>query len=631
MLLKSVEEFQGLKLTTDVALSDSITAIVGRNGSGKTRLLKGIEAGKIQVIANDEQGVIRDFSYLNLENIRPNLIFGFNVAQNEEEIRHAFSFYNRARGSFHINSQQSIEVTSPLGYQGANIHQVAKVARTAALALGTDINSLTYHDIADYFLVAQAISMGQVNVTEIMVSYMRRKELNEYHHFKNERKGTALPHYSSPEFEMRFGSPPWLAFNEFLEIVLDGRYSISVPRDENDLLYEPKLLREDGREMNQSWLSSGEKILMWLCLMMCASSLRRSIVVPKLLLFDELDGALHPQMVQKMHKALRDIVDRFGTRIIFTTHSPTTIALFESDEIYQISEQSLEKIDKDIAIGELLVGVDQVSIHYTNKRQVYVESHHDAKLYGELFGSLKRSNSLGADYISLSFIPAAAKLAPGSVRQLVLSKFGEMDNEKVESFVQELNGQGNSAQVKGAVECLFNEGSQTVHGIIDWDHQNKETERIHVLGIKQFYSIENAILNPLTIGFYLFKNYHSEIVVNNLGLADDFDLTKLYDDSCDWQMIADSVTKRVLNLSEIAPKVECAFVRGRTVIFDEQYVYMNGHDLEGRLKLTFKFLNAHNKGSALMMDVVNREMKSSHCRSMPKAFLEIFRAIQSAR
>lgn len=636
MHITSIQEFQGLKLTTQVSLGCNIAAIIGRNGAGKSRLLQAIAEGKVQVELNSEAIPRERIQLLTMDQLQPSLTFGFDRLQHRDGQKQAVAQYVANRGKFNIDPKKSIELIGHQGMMGrnnhVNIHVVAHVVSRASDATGKDVNALDEQDVTDHFS-STPMAMGSLNVTATMLAYWDHLEQNEFHEFRNTKYGESLSYWEANEFKARFGPPPWDVFNEFLCSVLDGRYHIEKPTRENLAAYEAKIFREDGLAIDPNWLSSGEKVLMWLCLSMYASNMGRMANPPQLLLLDEPDAALHPQMVQKLHQAMKAIADRFGSNIIFTTHSPTTVALCDTGSVFQVSEHDLQPIEKDAAIAELLVGMDQVSIQYTNRRQVYVESNNDAEIYGTLFRLLKTLNKLASAYISLSFIPAAPKLSPSSVQQLLKAHLGDLNAGQVDTFIQALNGQGNCAQVVGAVESLVEEGSATVHGVIDWDLTNNLQPRVHVLGAEHFYSIENAILNPLTLGLYLLHNYPEKLAANDYGLANGFDPTSLYTNPDGWQAIADGVTKRVLQVDDAAQDVECIFLNGEHVRFDRRYVQMKGHDLERLLKndARYPFLCAISKRPTLMMDVVQRGIKSSHGRTMPRVFADLFSAIQSTR
>lgn len=639
MLLVSTEEFQGLKLTKHVNLDSCVAAIVGRNGAGKTRLLHAIAEGKI-VVEFKDAAITRDrIWHLKMDQFQPNLTFGFDRVRHREGVLRAVQLYATHRDLFHVDPQESLKAIAQAGGSAdaargsVDIHALAAVVSHASSALGKQANALEPQDIEDYFTYVPVMGLASLNVTATMLAYWDRVEQNDLNEFRLAKYGHGRPIWSPTEFEKRFGPPPWYVFNDFLRSVLDGRYHIKIPTVENISTYEAKLFRDDGREISPAWLSSGEKVLMWLCLIMYATNTKRMSRPPALLLLDEPDAALHPQMVQKLHMALKDIVSRFDSNVIFTTYSPTTVALFEGGPIFQVSEHDLVRVDQDAAIGELLVGVDQVSIHYTNRKQVYVESHVDAELYRTLFGLLRKWGKTKSAYISLSFIPAAPKLSPALIKQLLAASFGEQSVEQVEAFVLALNGQGNCAQVAGAVESLSGEGSETVHGVVDWDLVNKPQQHLYVLGAGLFYSIENAILNPLTLGLYLLHNYPGKLPAKEYGLADGFDPLLMYTDVGVWQPIADGVTRHVLQVDMLAYDVECAFLNGEKVWFDQRYVHMNGHALERLLKETsrYPFLNEFTKRPTLAMDVSQRGIQFSHGRTLPMAFVDLFNTIQTSR
>jgi ABC-type dipeptide/oligopeptide/nickel transport system ATPase component len=638
MRFDSVEEFQGLKFTTTVHSESNIAAIIGRNGSGKTRLLRAIAEGKVRAFVNDAVVSQDRIRLLTVNELQPNLVFGFDPLHHREQQRQAVGQYHTHKGKFKIDPQQSVATIGQTGMLGmrvqVNIQQVAHVVSRASRALGKDVNDLADNDIVDFFSDGALMAMGSLNVTATMRAYLDRLEQNEYYEFRNKTYNEQHPHRSHEEFRARFGPPPWEVFNDFLRNILDGRYHIESPTVQNMATYEAKLYRShDGLAIDPSWLSSGEKVLMWLCLSMYATNTGRLADPPKLLLLDEPDSALHPQMVQKLHMVLKNIVSFFGSGIMFTTHSPTSVALFDAGPVWRVSEHDLVEIAKDAAIGELLVGLDQVSIHYTKCRQVYVESHKDEDIYGELFAYLRRWGKDISGHISLSFIPAAPKLPPQNIRNLLKAHLGNQDAERIEAFIQALNGQGNCVQVVGTVQSLTAEGGAPVYGIIDWDLINKPQPYVHVLGADLFYNIESAVLNPLTLGLYLLHNYSSKLAAIDYGLIDGFDPLTLYTNVTHWQSIADGVMKRVLKIDAVNHDIECPFLTGWNVWFDRRYVHMNGHALEKRLKESdaYPFLNALTKRPTLLMDVVQRGIGACHGRSMPRAFAALFVAIQTAK
>ncbi len=631
MKFGAIEEFQGLKFETTVSTDDRIVAIIGRNGAGKTRLLRAITEGKVSVLdksGNIPQARIR---LLTLAELQPGLSFGFDPLQHREQVRQAVVTYEQWKGHFFVDPHETLaRLNNSLGGM-MNRNPPTYVAFTVARAartLAKDPNELTADDIKDFFRPDEINALGTLNVLSTVRSYWDRLEQNDVAEFFNDRRGESRPHYSPEEFVKRFGPAPWLVLNEILSNVLGGRYCIEEPTHKNIDSYKASLLRKsDGRVIDPSALSSGERVLLWLGLSMYASQVGQTGLPPRLLLLDEPDGVLHPQMVQRMHAVLVALADRFDLKIIFTTHSPTTIALFNSGPIWRVEETRLDEVAKDEAISELLVGLDDVYVHDAAARHVYVESHKDAELYTELLLQARRwSKGLLANR-ELVFVPSGPKLPQENLRQLLRSHLDVGDDPRVTGFLAAVNGLGDCAQVRGAVESLNAEGGVPVHGVVDWDTRNRPEGRIHVLGAGTFYSIENAVLNPLTLGLYLLHNFGTQVSSAELGLPAETDPIRLYDDPAHWQPIADAVTRRVLRIEDVVHDVQCSFMSGAEVWLDARYVHMNGHDLHGLLlSQTFPFLNRRRVN--LLMDVVQQGIGACAARSMPRAFVDLLREIQ---
>lgn len=631
----AVQEFQGLNFTTHVQTETNIAAIVGRNGAGKTRLLQAIAEQKVEVFVNGAVVSAGEARLHRLSELQPGLSFNFDPLEHREKRLQAIALYNQYKGRFDIDPQRSIAAigSGNLARMRVNIHHVAQAVSRASKVTGKNVNELDDPDVGDYFSGADFVAMGSLNVTGTVRAYVERLEQNKQNDYRNHAYGEHNRHLTDEQFRARFGPPPWEMLNEVLRNVLDGRYQFEVPVLSNIAGYSGRLVRvEDGLSVQPAWLSSGEKVLMWLCVSMYATDTGSAAQPPKLLLLDEPDSALHPQMVQKLHMVLKRIVSTFGCGILFTTHSPTSVALFGAGPIWQVSERSIVEVEKDVAIGELLVGLDQVSIHYARCKQVYVESHKDEDVYTELFTYLRRWSTRVSEHIALSFIPAAPKLARDNVRQVLKAHLGDIDPEKSETIIQALNGQGDCAQVIGAVQALNAEDGVPVHGIIDWDLTNQPLGRIRVLGQGLFYNIESAVLNPLLLGIYLLQNFREKIRPIDYGLQDGFDLPSLYSDATCWQSIADGVMRQTLGVADLNHDLKCAFLSGGHVSLDRRYSHMNGHDLEGRLRqpCAYPFLNAVNKRPTLLMDVVQKVIQPSRGRLMPTAFVELFASIQAA-
>ena len=93
--------------------------------------------------------------------------------------------------------------------------------------------------------------------------------------------------------------------------------------------------RATGDSYSVKNLSSGEKILLCLCLLAFNRDIGRR--QPALVLFDELDALLHPSMISALIAGLKDQFVDNNTRVIMATHSVTTVSLLEEGEIFRLT------------------------------------------------------------------------------------------------------------------------------------------------------------------------------------------------------------------------------------------------------------------------------------------------------
>jgi hypothetical protein len=126
--------------------------------------------------------------------------------------------------------------------------------------------------------------------------------------------------------------------------------------------------------------------------------------MPDLILLDEVDAPLHPSMVLSLLRTIENvIVGQYGRKVIMATHSPSTVALAPEESVYLMdpSTRELHKVTRDAAMKSLTVGVPVLSINWENRRQVFVESKHDAIFYERIANIAQPYTVPG---ISLAFI-----------------------------------------------------------------------------------------------------------------------------------------------------------------------------------------------------------------------------------
>ena len=120
--------------------------------------------------------------------------------------------------------------------------------------------------------------------------------------------------------------------------------------------------RTTGARYELDSLSSGEKVLMALCLSSFNHYLGRRR--PKLLLLDELDAVLHPSMVAALVTTLKLLFVPHGTKVLMTSHSAMTVAALDESDIFRIVRKdgsvTVSRTTKSEAINELSEGLATV-------------------------------------------------------------------------------------------------------------------------------------------------------------------------------------------------------------------------------------------------------------------------------
>ena len=162
--------------------------------------------------------------------------------------------------------------------------------------------------------------------------------------------------------EMRYASSDDGLFD--FEFSDPSDYAMNMGSYENFVFYAELTNRSNGAQYEIDSLSSGEKVLMALCLVSFNQYLGRRR--PKVLLLDELDAVLHPSMIAALVKALKMLFVQEGTKVLLTSHSPITVAALEDGDIYRVARKggdvTVSSTTKSEAIAELSEGLATVDV-----------------------------------------------------------------------------------------------------------------------------------------------------------------------------------------------------------------------------------------------------------------------------
>ena len=321
----------------------------------------------------------------------------------------------------------------------------------------------------------------QFRFAELFTAYSATLERNRIHRYYAEHEGRKeLPWLDNDSFSRRYGPPPWDLANAVLEKAgLRYRFNHPIASLEEGARFTLRLTdpSEDGVELKIGDLSSGERILLSITLLLYQVTHRQLTALPQLLLLDEVDAPLHPSFTKLLLEILREtLVERHGLKIIFTTHSPSTVALAPPESLFELQRQprALTSVTRAHAVQVLTSGFITVM---PSSRIVVTEASFDSLTHAELHERLVEDGYLTAAP-PLSFIAASKQADDGS--------------------------NGGSTQVENwapKLDALFQEIG--FRGLLDRD---KGRVSVGVIQVLNRYSIENYLLDPLTIAALFIKD-----------------------------------------------------------------------------------------------------------------------------
>lgn len=193
--------------------------------------------------------------------------------------------------------------------------------------------------------------------------------------------------------EEKFGKNPLDRINKILKKYY-SKYELDITKDKfNDI----KLIcrnKESKDLVFLSDLSLGEQIIISLIMWQYEDTTLDSIV----LLLDEPDAHLNPKMAKMLIDILKNVVVKeFDCQVIMTTHSLSSVAYCEDNDLFFMEDGNIRTIDKKEAIEKLSDGIMTFDnamnkieqIQNSNKQILMVEGIFD-KLHIENFYKLSK-------------------------------------------------------------------------------------------------------------------------------------------------------------------------------------------------------------------------------------------------
>ena len=272
------------------------------------------------------------------------------------------------------------------------------------------------------------------------------------------------------EAGVALGSAPWTVFNELLEAA-GLRYSVVEPSTTLTENYALRLKDRDREvDVGPSELSSGERAVMGLAAWLLTASEFR--LLPKLILLDEPDAHLHTSMLPGFFEMVRRLVDKWGARVLMSTHRLETVSLAPQDSLFEVFREPPRvrpAPNRAASIHRLTLGLLRVA---APRKCVLVEDDDDAAFYSASQRVLADETEEPDGGYSLSFVSAG--IGKGKNRE-------SGGRNKVEQWSGKLRKSGLQ---------------EWVVGLVDRDFESSAGEGVHLLAR---HSIENYLLDPIVV------------------------------------------------------------------------------------------------------------------------------------
>lgn len=628
----------------------AFTVLTGRNGSGKTHLLTAITEGKVasSIVAD----VKRDVRFFDWQTIVPKDTGVFDPWQDWSRRSGWFTQIQNLRNTAFPALQQFVISIGIPAFSCSSVHAIesltveklrallakpeeaeethrkirvrmreygAEVGQNSIGHIGDDVWRKTAPIIREtepesFALLSQSdffknplFLWGEVDAFQqafgkVFTAY--RELLHDNLHMREwgpSSQGSKHRYLSNDEFKAAYGEPPWVFVNRILEVCnLDFR--VDFPPLQETGSYEPMLTKQtSGVEMKFGDLSSGERVLMSFALCLYnTEDKRQSKHFPKLLLLDEVDAPLHPSMTVSLLKTIQEVlVDGKCVSVILTTHSPSTVALAPEESIFSMNPDGpkVEKVTKSSALSLLTTGVPTLSISFTGRRQVFVESATDAEIYDSLY---QRYKGRIASERSLQFVEVGRKDSSG----------GEKN--------------AGCEQVVRLVEALGSGGNQSVFGLVDWDGSRVAKDRVHVLSPTKRDGLESLLFDPVLLLALVVREKIA--FAHSKGLLDHAESYVMLPnwDPARWQKAVDAIQAIVLGSpgTEGVQKIE--YLGGLSLDVRSDYITCDDHALEEKITQAFGFLIPKNARAGDLMRYVITTVLNDFPQLLPRDLLETF-------
>lgn len=409
----SIENFNGIELA-------DFTVLTGLNGSGKTQLLNAIKNQKVLIDGaytpvSRSKIVLFDKNDFNIQeqknpyggndwsSARKNAFgcldrkssnhhpFLSNISLNQDDENHLKKYAKKYDKKLLELIEDDVKIalsdnSKYLQYQDYKTDQIIQ-AQNLGLDKEEFINkSIFIKDLINNEDLFNQLWSGVKNndglfvtsLSKLFFDYYNLFDSNNYNRYKkSQNEDYSKEPLSDDDFFKRHGDRPWEIINKLLDELSTNnitlsKYRINEPKH-RDIPYKASLINPEDSKVGFENLSSGEQVLISLIISTYKSTLENN-QFPDVILLDEIDASLHPSMCKYLLNTIKEIFIKKGSKVILTTHSPTTVALTEEESIYVMKpngENRVQKVSKTEAIKELSHGFISIASEEANHNISY--------------------------------------------------------------------------------------------------------------------------------------------------------------------------------------------------------------------------------------------------------------------
>lgn len=364
------------------------------------------------------------------------------------------------------------------------------------------------------------------------------------------------------------GKPPWQLLREIiaeagLPFTFTDPSGISIRSTYTLTLTNTRF----GKTVQFSELSSGEKVLMSLAFWLF--HVRRTKVFPRLLLLDEPDAHLHPEMSKQFLNVIDGVlVKNHGVRVMIATHNPATVALADRASLYEMfptGERIRKTQSKSAAIRRLTAGILDVS---DAKSVVIVEDEDDQTFFQYLY-----------DELSVDVEDSTKTIRNGERLVFVQASRPRQDRRPEETT-------GGRSEVEKWVPKLRQAGLELIVGLVDWDRKDESGDTIFLL---PRYSMENYIVDPIVLFARLIAEQQAPPIDGVPVIAKNRSHTVVEIPQQQLQLIADLICNKMWeriketysdeHVADACSQQQITFLSGVTLMYPKWMMEHRGKDL----------------------------------------------------